>query len=181
MSSQALRHLSMFFAAAIIIWACQTCCRFSYILRFAGTVLIFFYLILSIFLFSSALLRDQKWGMDLLGISGFFSQRTHTRNFCGSHPRVTFLATHKVFLFSSQYSDSLAILCCAYRTSYTTPTEACCRRRENLTKQRGQNQLPRPQFLMWTAIHPPRNIPPNRSLFQLPAMKQPLPQWTSMP
>ena len=72
------------------------------------------------------MLRDQKWGMDLLGISGFFSQRTHTRNFCGSHPRVTFLATHKVFLFSSQYSDSLAILCCAYRTSYTTPTEACC-------------------------------------------------------
>ena len=128
MSSQALRHLSMFLAAAIIIWACQTCCRFSYILRFAGTVLgiIIFYLILSIFLFSSVLLRDQKWGMDLLGIRGFFSQRTHTHNFCGSHPRVTFLATHKVFLFSSQYSDSLAISCSAYRTSCTTPTEACC-------------------------------------------------------
>ena len=128
MSSQALRHLSMFLAAAIIIWACQACCCFSYILRFAGTVLgiIIFYLILSIFLFSSVLLRDQKWGMDLLGISGFFSQRTRTRNFCGSHPRVTFLATYKVFLFSSQYSDSLAISCSAYRTSYTTPTEACC-------------------------------------------------------
>ena len=128
MSSQALRHLSMFLAAAIIIWACQTCCRFSYILRFAGTVfgIIIFHLILFIFLFSSVLLRDQKWGMDLLGISGFFSQCTHTRYFCGSHPWVTFLATHKLFLFSSQYSDSSAISCCAYRTSYTTPTEACC-------------------------------------------------------
>ena len=127
MSSQALRHLSMFLAAAIIIWACQTCCRFSYILRFAGTVLyiIIFYLIL-FFLLSSVLLRAQKWGMNLLGISGFFSQRAHTRNFCGSHPRITFLATHKLFLFSTQYDDSSAISCCLYRTSCTTPTEACC-------------------------------------------------------
>ena len=125
MSSQALRHLSMFLAAAIIIWACQTCCRFSYILRFAGTVLSIINFN-NILFFSSVLLRDQKWGMDLLGISGFFSQHTHTRNFCGSHPRVTFLATHKLFLFSSQYSDSSAISCCAYRTSYTTSTEACC-------------------------------------------------------
>ena len=103
MSSLALRHLSMFLVAAIIIWACPTCCRFSYILRFAGTVLgiIIFYSILFIFLFCSVLLCDQKWGMDLLGISGFFSQPAHTRNFCGSHPRVSFLATHKLFLFSS--------------------------------------------------------------------------------
>ena len=128
MSSQALQHLSMFLAAAIIIWACQTCCRFSYILWFAGTVLsiIIFYLILFIFRFSSVLFRDQKWGMDLLGISGFFSQRAHTRNFCGSHPRVTFLPTHKLFLFSSQYDDSSAISCCPYCTSCTTPTEGCC-------------------------------------------------------
>ena len=47
------------------------------------------------------------------------------------------------------------------------------RRRENLTKQRGQNQLPGPQFLIRTAVHPPRNIPPNWSLFQLPATTQP--------
>ena len=84
MSSQALRHISMFLAAAIIIWACQTCCRFSYILRFAGTVLsiINFYLILFTFRFSSVLLRDQKWGMDLLGISGFFKpSRTYPQFF----------------------------------------------------------------------------------------------------
>ena len=82
----------MFLAAAIIIWACQTCCHFSYILPFAGTILciIIFYSILFIFRFSSVLLRDQKWGMDLLGISGFFSQRAHTSNVCGLHPRVTF-------------------------------------------------------------------------------------------
>ena len=125
MSSQALRQISMFLAAAIIIWACQTCCRFSYILRFAGTVLSIINFN-NILFFSSVLLRDQKWGMDLLGISGFFSQRAHTRNFSGSHPRVTFLATHKLFLFSSQYDDSSAISCCPYRTSCTTPTEACC-------------------------------------------------------
>ena len=125
MSSQALRQISMFLAAAIIIWACQTCCRFSYISRFAGTVLgiIIFYLILSIFLFSSVLLRDQKWGMDLLGISGFFSQRAHTRNFSGSHPRVTFLATHKLFLFSSQYDDSSAISCCPSDTRISRSKE----------------------------------------------------------
>ena len=173
----------MFLAAAIIIWACQTCCRFSYILRFAGTVLgiIIFYLMFFIFHYSSVLLRDQKWGMDLLGISGFFSQRAHTRNFSGSHPRVTFLATHKLFLFSSQYSDSSAISCCAYRTSCTTPTEACCPGDARISQSRGQNQLPGPQFLMQTAVHPPRNIPPNQSLFQLPATTQPLPQWTSLP
>ena len=79
MSSQALRHLSMFLPAAIIIWTCQTCCHFSYILWFAQTALhiIIFYLSL-FFFFSSVLLRAQKWGMDLLGISGFFSQRAHT-------------------------------------------------------------------------------------------------------
>ena len=56
MSSQALRHLSMFLAAAIII------CRFFLYIRFAGTVLyiIIFYLILFIFLFSSVLLRGQS-------------------------------------------------------------------------------------------------------------------------
>jgi len=43
------------------------------------------------------------------------------------------------------------------------------RRCKNLTKQRGQNQLPGPQFLIRTAVHPPQNIPPNWSLFQLPA------------
>ena len=125
MSSQALRHLSMFLAAAIIIWACQTCCRFSYILRLAGTVLsiIIFYLLLFIFRFSSVLLRDQKWGMDLLGMSGFFSQHAHTRNFCGSHPRVTFLATHKLFLFSSQYDDSSAISCCPSDTRISRSKE----------------------------------------------------------
>ena len=117
MSSQALRQISMFLAAAIIIWACQTCCRFSYILRFAGTVLSIINFN-NILFFSSVLLRDQKWGMDLLGISGFFSQRAHTRNFSGSHPRVTFLSTHKLFLFSSQYDDSSTISCCPYRTSW---------------------------------------------------------------
>ena len=125
MSAQALRHLRMFLAAAIIIWACQTCSCFSYILQFAGTV---FYIIFSLllFFFSSVLLRAQKWGMDLLGVSRFFRQRAHTRNFCGTHLRVTFLATHKLFLFSSQYhDDSSAISCCPYRTSCTTPTEAC--------------------------------------------------------
>ena len=65
MSSQALQHLCMFLAAAIIIWACQTYCRFTYILPLAGTVLfsfllLFFDLILFIFRFSSVLLRDQK-------------------------------------------------------------------------------------------------------------------------
>ena len=66
MSSQALRHLSMFLAAAIIIWACQTCCRFFlYItVRWNCSLYYYFYLILFIFLFSSVLLRGQKWGMD---------------------------------------------------------------------------------------------------------------------
>ena len=134
MSSQALRHLSMFLAAAIIIWACQTCCRFSSLFLFAGTVLciIIFYLILFIFLSPSVLLRAQKWSMDLLGISGFFSQRAHTCNLCGSHPWVTFLATHKLFLFSSQCDDLSAISCCPYRTSCTTPAEVCCSERSLL-------------------------------------------------
>ena len=67
--------------------------------------------------FFSVLFRTQKWGMDLLGTTRFFRQRAHTRNFRGSHPRVTSLATHKLFLFSSQYDDSSEISCCPYRTS----------------------------------------------------------------
>ena len=121
MSSQALRQLSLFglakHVAVFLIY---------YGLLEPFFLLLIFYLILFTFRFSSVLLRDQKWGMDLLGISGFFSQRAHTRNFSGSHPRVTFLATHKLFLFSSQYDDSSAISCCPYRTSCTSPTEACC-------------------------------------------------------
>ena len=121
MSSQALRQLSLFGLAKHV----------AVFLIYYGSLepfflLLIFYLILFTFRFSSVLLRDQKWGMDLLGISGFFSQRAHTRNFSGSHPRVTFLATHRLFLFSSQYDDSSAISCCPYCTSCTTPTEACC-------------------------------------------------------
>ena len=77
MSSEALRHLSMFLAAAIIIWACQTGCRFSYILQFARTVLYINTFYLFCFAFFSVLVRSQKWGMDLLGITRFFRQRAH--------------------------------------------------------------------------------------------------------
>ena len=96
---------------------------FLYITVHWNRSLYHYFLFNLIFHFSSVLLRDQKWGMDLLGISGFFSQRAHTRNFCGLHPWVTFLATHKLFLFSSQYDDSSAIPCCPYCTSCTTPID----------------------------------------------------------
>ena len=179
MSSQPLGHLSMFLATAIIIWACETRCRFSYILRFVGTVLsiIIFYLIFFLFLFSSVLLRAQKWGMDLLGISGFFSQRAHTRHFCGSHPRVTFLATHKLFLFCSQYDDSSAISCCPTVPPAPRPQKRAAQAtRESLKAKRSKSAA---RFLIRTAVNPPRNIPPNWSLFLLPATTKPLPQWTS--
>ena len=123
-----MRHLSMFLAAAIIIWACQTCCRFFLYITVRWNCSLYYYFLFNFidFSFFFWFVTRSKVGYGLLGISGFFSQRAHNRNFCGSHPRVTFLATHKLFLFSSQYDDSSAISCCPHRTSCTTPTEACC-------------------------------------------------------
>ena len=116
-----MRHLSMLLAAPIL---CSLPNMLLFLLYFTVCLncsLYFFYLF-SLF-FSFVLLRAQKCGMDLLHTSGFFRQRAHTRNFCGSHPRVTLLATHKLLLFSSKYDDSSAISCCPYLTSCTTPPE----------------------------------------------------------
>ena len=116
MSSQALRQLSLFgLAKHVAVFLIYYGSLEAFFLS------LFFYLISFTFRFSSVLLCDQ------VGYGpAFFSQRAHTRNFSGSHPRVTFLATHELFLFSSQYDDSSAISCCPHRTSCTTPTEACC-------------------------------------------------------
>ena len=48
--------------------------------------------------------------------------------------------------------------------------------RESLKAKRSKSAA---RFLIPTAVNPPRNIPPNWSLFLLPATTKPLPQWTS--
>ena len=109
MSLQALRQLSLFGRTQHVA---------VFLIDYSSLEL-FFILLLFYVLF-----RTQKWGMDMLGITRFFRQRAQTRNFRGLHPQVTSLATHKLFLFSSQYNSS-EISCCPYRTFCTTPTEAC--------------------------------------------------------
>ena len=124
MSSQALRHLSMFLAAAIIIWACQTCCRFSYILRFTGTVLCIYYSLFNCMSFSFffCFVHDQKWGMDLLGISGSLAN-THIPAIFVVPIHVLLPLLHISCFCFPVNDDSSAILCCPYRTSCTTPTD----------------------------------------------------------